>query len=150
MNFPYQSYPVRAIDGHGTVLIPRPSIPIRLIGPGGEALAFGLLDTGADDTLIPSSLQGPLGLEPIPGLSGPIAGIGGSAIIVHFVAIDLDLRRGRTSHRWSARVGLYPGSRVILGQSGVLEHFLAGFNHRRRIATLRPAGVLPAPSQLAP
>lgn len=150
MTFRYQQYPVPAIGAPGTVLIDRPSIPIRLIGPGGDALVFGLLDTGADNTLIPASLQRPPGLYISPGMSGSIGGIGGPTIIAHFVTIDLAIGRGRVVHRWSAMVGLYPGSKVILGQFGVLEHFVAGFNHRRRVATLRPAGTLPGPSQDIP
>lgn len=50
-------------------------------------------------------------------------------------------------YRWSATVGFYDGPKVVLGQSGVLEHFLASFNHRPRLATLRPNGTFPAPSQ---
>ena len=62
LKFPYQGYPVRGIGTTYQTLVYRPMVPIRILGPGGEALAYGLLDTGADDTLLPAYLIGPLGL----------------------------------------------------------------------------------------
>lgn len=54
MRFPYQGYPVRGIGAAYQTLVYRPTVPIRILGPGGEAVAYGLLDTGADDTLLPA------------------------------------------------------------------------------------------------
>ena len=146
MKFPYQGYPVRGIGTTYQTLVYRPTLPIRIFGPGGEALAYGLLDTGADDTLLPAYLLGPLGLVIPPGARATIVGVGGGTITADFVTVDLELRKGKSVYRWAATVGFYDGPKVILGQPGVLEHFLAGFNHRQRYATLQPNGVLPAPS----
>ena len=147
MRFPYQGYPVRGIGATYQTLVYRPTAPIRILGPGGEAVAYGLLDTGADDTLLPAYLLGPLGVAVPPGAQATIAGIGGGTVVADFATVDLELRRGKSVYRWTATVGFYAGYKAILGQSGVLEHFLASFNHRLRLATLRPNGTLPPPSQ---
>lgn len=146
MRFPYQGYPVRGIGSAYQTLVYRPTAPIRIIGPGGEALAYGLLDTGADDTLLPADFLGPLGVVIESGMRARIGGIGGEIITADFGTVDLELRRRGAVYRWSATVGFYDGPKAILGQSGVLEYFLVSFNHRLRHATLRPNAVLPAPS----
>jgi hypothetical protein len=150
MKFPYQGYPVRGIGTTYQTLVYRPTVPIRILGPGGEALAYGLLDTGADDTLLPDYLLGPLGLVVEAGARATIAGVGGGIVTANFATVDLELRKGKSVYRWAATVGFYNGPNAILGQFGVLEHFLASFNHRQRYATLQPNGVLPAPNRSTP
>jgi hypothetical protein len=145
MRFPYQGYPVRGTGATRQALVYRPATLIRIIGPVGDALAYGLLDTGADDTLLPAYFLGPLGVVVQPGSRTPIAGIGGESVEADFATVDLELRRRKVVYRWSTTVGFYDGPKAILGQSGVFEHFLASFNHRLRQATLRPNGVFPAP-----
>jgi hypothetical protein len=147
MRFPYQGYPVRGIGTTYQTLVYRPSVPIRIFGPGGEVLAYGLLDTGSDDTLLPDYLLGPLGLVVPSGARAAIMGIGGGIVTADFVTVDLELRKGKSVYRWAASVGFYNGPKAILGQVGVLEHFLASFNHRQRYATLQPNGTLPAQSR---
>jgi Retroviral aspartyl protease len=148
MRFPYHGYPVPSIGGTGQTLVYRPMAQIRIFGPVGDAIALGLCDTGADDTLLPDSFLSALGVV-IPATTATIAGISG-AITVRFATVDLELSRGKTVVRWSARVGFYNGFKTILGHSGVLEHFVASFNHRRRHVTLRLNGVLPAPIHATP
>ncbi len=149
MRFSYQGYPVRGIGATYQSLVYRPTVPIRFIGPGGDALADGLLDTGADDTLLPDVLIGPLGVVIESGMRARFAGIGGESVSAVFGTIDLELRRRRSVARWSAMVGFYNGPRTILGHSGVLQHFLASFNHRLRLATLRPNATLTPPNQFS-
>jgi hypothetical protein len=150
MRFHYQSYPVQGIGPVRLTMVHRPAALIRIIGPAGDALAYGLLDTGADDTLLPASFLGPLGVVVQPGARATITAIGGGTITADFAQVDLELRGRRTVYRWTATVGFYNGYKAILGQAGVLEHFVATFNHRLRQATLRPNGPLPAPSQQMP
>jgi hypothetical protein len=145
MRFAYQGYPVSGVGSSRLQIVYRPVIPIRLIGPGGQASGYGLLDTGADDTLLPLRLAAVLGVEIKPAMKTRIAGIGGIAMSADFATIDLELGRRKTIYRWSATVGFYDGIKTILGQNGVLEFFLASFNHRARIATLQPDGKLPLP-----
>ena len=150
MRFPYQGYPVQGVGTAHLTLVYRPVVPIHIIGPASDALAYALLDTGADDTLVPVSFLGPLGVVIRPGMRATISGLGSGAITADFGTVDLELRRHRTVYRRSATVGFYAGYRTILGQAGVLEHFLASFNHRQRHATLRPNGPLPPPSRPIP
>jgi hypothetical protein len=147
MKFPYQGYPVRSIGTTRLALVYRPVAPIRIIGPTGDVSAYGLLDTGADDTLLPDSFLIPLGVVIDPKSRATIAGIGGAIITADFATVDLEFRKGKSAYRWAATVGFHAGHKAILGQSGVLEHFLASFNHRQRYATLQPNGTLPVPSQ---
>jgi predicted aspartyl protease len=150
MRFAYQGYPVSLVGSSRLQVVYRPVIPIRLIGPGGDASAYGLLDTGADDTLLPLRLAAALGVEIKPALRTRIAGIGGIEVSADFAKIDLELGRRKTFYRWSATVGFYDGFKTILVQSGVLEFFLASFNHRAKVATLQPDGKLPLPVHTAP
>ena len=150
MRFPYQGYPVRGIGTTHLMLVYRPMASVRIIGPAGDVSAYGLLDTGADDTLLPDSFLALLGLVNQPGARATVAGVGGGTITADFATVDLELRRGKSVYRWAATVGFYNGSKAILGQAGVLEHFLASFNHRQRYATLQSNGGLPAPSQGTP
>jgi len=145
MRFPYQGYPVQGIGTTRLTLVYRPVAPIRIIGPSGELSAYGLLDTGADDTLLPASSLAPLGAVIDPKARAKIAGIGGQIITADFATVDLELRKGKSVYRWSAFVGFHDGYKVILGQAGGLEHFIASFNHRQRYAILQPNGILPAP-----
>ena len=150
MKLPYQGYPVQGIGVTRQTLVYRPTALFRIIGPAGDGLAYGLLDTGADDTLLPDFFLKPLGVSVASGARATIAGIGGGTVTANFVQVDLELSRGKTVYRWAASVGFYSGSRAILGQAGVLEHFVASFNHRLRFATLRPNGPLPHPGQASP
>ena len=150
MKFSYKAYTVPGIGATSQVTIHRPTIPLHVFGPGGECDAYGLLDTGADDTLLPNYLMDQLGLPMPIGERIKIVGIGGAINDVVFATVDLEISRGKLTYRWSARVGFYGGIRAILGHSGVLEHFLATFNHRQRYATLQPNGPLPPPAMLAP
>lgn len=149
MRFPYQGYPVRGVGTGQLTIAYRPMMLVRIICPAGDAIANGLLDTGADDPLLPASFLQPLGITPPAGAGASIGGVG-VTVQANFAPVDLVLRRGRTTYRWSATVGFYAGYKVILGQSGALEYFLASFNHRLRQATLRPNGPLPVAGQNRP
>jgi hypothetical protein len=47
---------------------------------------------------------------------------------------------------WSALIGFSAvHERALWGQLGFLEHFLATFNTRRHVLTLRPNGTFPTP-----
>ena len=149
MRFPYQAYPVRGVATNRLELVYRPVVPIRLIGPGGDLQAYALLDTGADDILLPRAFLEPLGVIVPRESRAMIAGVGGGTIAADFAAIDLELRKGKSIYRWAATVGFCDGSKVILGQSGGLEYFLASFNYRGRCVTMQPGGALPEPNFLA-
>ncbi|MFO0953719.1 MAG: hypothetical protein U0835_21700 [Isosphaeraceae bacterium] len=136
MRFAYQSYPVRGIGTQRYVMVHRPMIPVRVIGPAGDDNLLGLADTGADDTLLPDFLIGPLGVVIAPGDRAVIVGIDGGTSVVKFGTVDLEL----PGFRWSARVGFHASFNTVLGRLGFLEHFTATFNGQRRYVNLTPNG----------
>jgi len=74
----------------------------------------------------------------------------GSRFTVRLAYVDLELRTARTSHTWSALVGFHLGrARGLWGQMGFLEHFVATFNTRRHLLTLRPNWTFSAPLYVA-
>src|SRR5689334_6895786 len=109
MRFPYQIYPVLGLGAAPLVLLHRPTVPIRILGPGGDALVYGLVDTGADDVILPDRLLGPLGVDIRPGDHATITALGGGAVPIRYGAVDFELARPGVTYRWSARAGFYAG-----------------------------------------
>jgi hypothetical protein len=103
----------------------------------------GLVDTGASLTLIPIHYLERLGLEPLSTIT--LSG-GGGPFSARLARVDLQLQTARTIYTWSALVGFSARrERALWGQMGFLEHFLATFNTRRHLLTLRPNWTFPAP-----
>lgn len=73
-----------------------------------------------------------------------LTGAVGSPFAAWMGRIDLELGRGRTSHRWAARVGFVPRrDQALWGHVGFLDHFSATFDGLRKRVTLRPNGTFP-------
>jgi hypothetical protein len=120
-----------------------PQITARVGGPASIQLVPGLVDTGASITLIPLRYLGRLGIEPFGRIT--LSG-GGGTFTVQLARVDLELHNSRTIHAWSALVGFSARrERALWGQIGFLEHFLATFNTRQRLLTLRPNRTFPSP-----
>ena len=129
----------------GLQVIREPIIPVRFIGPLRTYIIRGLLDTGASMTLLPRSYMTKLGL--IPGERARFrTAVGGHDVWLG--ALDVELRSGRTSYRWSAQVGFIPrvDNVALLGHMGFLDHFSVTFDGLRGRVTLRPNGIFPAPA----
>ncbi len=128
----------------GLQVIQEPIIPVHFIGPQRTYLIRGQLDTGASMTLLPRSYLTKLGLMPGERIRLRTASGGHD---VWLGALDLELRSGRTTYRWSARVGFIPrvDNLALLGHMGFLDHFWVSFDGLRKCATLRPNGTFPAP-----
>jgi len=128
----------------GPQYVSEPVITVRVVGPGGTWLIPGLLDTGAAETILPLRYLDRLGVS-----KGPryrLAGAGGTGFSAWLGMVDLELARGRTSYRWSARVGFVARrDRALWGHAGFLDHFTATFDGSRKRVTLRPNGTFPAP-----
>jgi hypothetical protein len=118
-------------------------IDVAVWGPSGAYDFLGRVDTGADDVLLPDFSIQDLGLT---GLSEHIRieGIGGISF-VRYGLVDLEIREGAESLRWSARVGFYSGLIPVFGLKGFLQHFTARFNGRRNYLDLVPNGTAPHP-----
>jgi hypothetical protein len=128
----------------GPQVISEPIIPVRFVGPRRTYLIRGLLDTGASMTLVPRFYLVKLGL--IPSERARLRTVAGG-LDVWLGTLNLELRSGRTSYRWSARVGFVPraDNLALLGHAGFLDPFSVTFDGLRKRATLRPNGTFPAP-----
>jgi hypothetical protein len=146
VRFPYAERAVDPLPGEeGLQVIREPIILVRFIGPERSYLIRGLIDSGASMTLLPRSYMAQLGIAP--GESARL-GTAGGALAVRLGTLDLELRSGRTSHRWSARVGFVPraDNLALLGHSGFLDYFRVILDGPRRSVTLTPTGTFPPPA----
>jgi hypothetical protein len=150
VRFDYLLSEVDPLPGEeGPQYVSEPVITLRVIGPAGAWLIPGLLDTGAAETLIPSRYLDRLGVPRGPRYE--LAGAGGVGFPAWLGVVDLELGRGRTPYRWSARVGFMPRrDRALWGHAGFLDHLTATFDGLRKRVTLRPNGTFPAPTMPAP
>jgi predicted aspartyl protease len=113
----------------GVTVIHRPIIPIRVIGSTGDASVLALLDTGADETLLPAFLIPQIGAVINLAETALFRGVGGQLVTVSYGTVELELRKGRTRHRWTAKVGFLDGhNEAILGHVGFFQYFTATFN----------------------
>jgi predicted aspartyl protease len=124
-----------------------PLITVRVGGPASIQLVRGLVDTGASLTLIPIDYFEKLGA--IPAGTTVLTG-SGVRFTVRLAHVDLELRTARTVHTWSALVGFVRRGQALWGQMGFLEHFLATYNTRQRMLTLRPNWPFPSPLYVGP
>jgi hypothetical protein len=146
VRFDYTEREVDPLPGEsGVQIIHEPIILVRFVGPERSYLIRGLLDTGASMTLVPRSYLRKLSLAP-----GERARLGTAAgALDHQLGLlDLELRSGRTVHRWSARVGFAPraDNLALLGHAGFLDHFAVTFDGLRKRVTLRANGTFPPPA----
>jgi hypothetical protein len=139
MKFPYRPYSVQPTPGHPDIVtVYRPSIPVRVVGPLGDASLLGLVDTGADATILPAFLIERLGIPVDRGVYSRFRGVGDQVVRVIYGALELEIGSDRRSYRWPATVGFLEGRHVaILGHTAFLEHFRATFDGARRALTLR-------------
>ena len=146
MRFDYLPQEVDPLPGEeGIQIVSRPVIVVRAIGPAGAWLIPGLVDTGATETLLPLSYVARLGVPR--GDRIELAGAGGQLIPAWLSRVDLDLTRGRTLYRWSARVAFVARrGEALWGHEGFLDHFTATFDGLRKRLTLRPNGTFPPPT----
>ena len=128
----------------GLQIISEPIILVRFVGPQRTYLIRGLLDTGASMTLVPRSYMVKLGLVPDDRIR---LGTAAGGLDVWLASLDLELRSGSPTDRWSARVGFVPrtDNLALLGHSGFLDHFSVTFDGLRKRGTLRPNGTFPPP-----
>jgi hypothetical protein len=145
MKVPYEPTPIRAVGTHDPVLIYRPMIHVRVIGPKGNVRLFGRIDTGADDSLFPEAIADELGVEFRRGQYEPLRLPGGGVAAARYSEVDLEIRSPEGPYRWAALVGFHQGNSTLLGLAGFLEWFTAIFDGRNRELTLRYTGNAPQP-----
>ena len=145
MKFEYLATEVDALPGQtGLQTLHFPVILARVSGPLGTYLVQGLVDTGAQETLLPLQYLNHLGV--VRGERYLLASANRTPIYAWLGAVDFEQARGRTTYRWSARVGFTPRRNIaIFGQAGFLDHFTAIFDGLHHRLTLQPNGTFPAP-----
>ncbi len=90
----------------GSMVRPRPMMPVRFTQAGGAVTRSSVLDTGADDTVVPDWIAAALGLD----LSGaderPIGLAGRKPLRCRYAPVEIQISDGlRETYRWTAVVG---------------------------------------------
>jgi predicted aspartyl protease len=145
MKFSYQRYVVTPSAAVRTGVLYRPEVPLRVIGPDGEAYLYALLDTGADTTLLPLSVAEAVGAT-IDDEAMQVTGVGGEQFSVDVGKMQFELIQGEEQMRWTAAVGLMSledgdDDIAVLGHAGFFENFLATFDGKQREVELHALGV---------
>ena len=143
MRFSYIEPEVEPLPGiPGSDVEWEPQIPVRVGGVARLYIIPGLVDTGASLSIVPMIYLKKLGVVPV---GRTELRSGRRVFIVQLARVDLELRTARKAYAWSALIGFSDGhGRALWGQLGFLEHFLATFNTRQHLLTLRPNGTFPA------
>jgi hypothetical protein len=151
MTVDYEVFFVQEPDGSFSPVF-RPMLALRLIGAKAANPAINCrLDTGADDVMVPDIEAGFLGVTLDESQRVPIDSLGSGTTAV-FETVDLEIRYGPNTWRWSARVGFHDGIRYsyVLGQNGFLQHFTSVFDGKDRRFSLTPNGSFPPHSSSIP
>lgn len=148
MKFAYQRYEVEPTAALPEGVLYRPEIPIRVIGPTGDASFLALIDTGADETILPRSIGEAVGVTIDDSHQSDVAGIGGQLVSVSYGEVEFELRASsRKTYRWSAIVGFAAvepeAASAILGHAGCLNYFRLRCDVEQCEVELKPNGLFP-------
>ena len=106
----------------GSLLRPRPVIPVLVSGPASKVAAIGLLDTGADETVFPETLAAQMGIDlaraeerkvGLAARSGPLR--------CRYAGVELEITDGQETFQWRAVVGFVPVRLTSLSVSETLQ-----------------------------
>ena len=133
MRIPYMvgvaSRPQPALGG--SLLRPRPMMPVQFGQPGGSLTRTSVLDSGADDTVLPDWIAAALGLNLTGVEERPIGLAGRTPLRCRYAPIEIQISDGvRETYRWTAIVGFVDAAalpRPLLGHGGCLQYFDAEF-----------------------
>ncbi|MFI5455681.1 MAG: hypothetical protein ACHRXM_09545 [Isosphaerales bacterium] len=115
----------------GSLVRPRPMMPVRFAGSGGSLTRTSVLDTGADDTVLPDWIATALGLDLTGVEERPIGLAGRTPLRCRYAPVEIQMSDGiRETYRWTAIVGFVDAAtlpRPLLGHAGCLQYFDAEF-----------------------
>ncbi len=133
MKFSYQPTYTLAPETGEPMIVFRPEISVRVVGPTGSRLFLALVDTGADNTVLPKSVADVCGIVTDSGVGPSMETFGGHKLPTRFGNVTLEIAEGNEKVRWATRVQFFdfdtPDTEtLIMGHAGMLEYFLAGFD----------------------
>lgn len=148
MKFPYKQYTIKPSAISESKLLYRPMVPLRLVGPAGEAFFWALVDTGADNTLLPRSIGFEVGIAFDEEQAAWVTSYGGHRMSAAPADVRLQLSRDGQAFHWSAKVGFVkfenPENEVaLLGHTGCLNYFHASFDGEAHEVELVPTPEFP-------
>jgi hypothetical protein len=148
MRFPYTLNIARSIDKGDEIVVLRPEVSIRIVGPAGIAETLALVDTGADNSVFPLSIARHLQIETALGEGPAATAFGGQQIPLSFAEVILELSDDDASIRWHGRLYFadFPNDSekaVILGHEGFLDYFTATFDGNNCVLNLDPNDDIP-------
>jgi hypothetical protein len=115
----------------GSLVRPRPMMPVQFAGSGGSVTRTSVLDTGADDTVLPDWIATALGLDLTGVEERPIGLAGRTPLRCRYAPVEIQISDGiGETYRWTATVGFVDAAmlpRPLLGHAGCLQYFDAEF-----------------------
>jgi hypothetical protein len=115
----------------GSLLRPRPMMPVQFHGRGGSVTRTSILDTGADDTVLPDWIASAVGLDLTGAEERPIGLAGRTPLRCRYAPAEIEISDGtRETYRWTAVVGFVDDRalpRPLMGHAGFLQYFNADF-----------------------
>ena len=131
----------------GSLLRPRPMMPVQFARPGSPVTRTSILDTGADDTVLPDWIAVALGLDLTGAEERPIGMVGRTPMRCRYVPVEIQISDGvRETYRWTAVVGFVFAAallRPLLGHAGFLQYFDAEFRGADHEVLLIPNRAFP-------
>jgi predicted aspartyl protease len=138
MKFAYARYQVTpSLTAPNQVILYRPHIPVRFVGPNGFRDVYALVDTGADESFVTESMAEKLGVVPLSDETFLIHSASGS-MSVWYGRITIEIADHFDEHSISVVVGVVSQdwTEMILGHIGFLEFFDATFSDTDRTIEL--------------
>jgi predicted aspartyl protease len=126
----------------GSLVRPRPMMPVVFAHGGGSVTRTSVLDTGADDTVVPDWIAAAIGLDLTGVEDRPIGLAGRAPMRCRYASVTIQISDGATeTYLWSAVVGFVDATalpRPLLGYAGFLQYFDAEFRGADTEVTLLP------------
>jgi predicted aspartyl protease len=139
MKFDYRQY-----VSDDDIVVYRPVVTLRIIGPSGNVRWDALVDTGSDITLLPSAIGKDIGIDLAVAERSAVRGVGDQSIETRDNRVNLELTDGVQICRWEADVSFLAADGAeshlaLLGHRGCLNFFSAWFDADTRTMELLPA-----------
>lgn len=152
MKVPYKRYSIEPTAVSASTELFRPMVPLRVIGPTGDAFLWALVDTGADQTVLPRAIAEEIGVSIDDDRGWQVGGFGGQTVNVAPADVTLQLGYAGQSFEWDVTVGFVDFAQpedeiTLLGHVGFLDFFRATFDGLAHELELAPTAAFPGREQ---